>query len=59
MRSFCVLIVLASSLAVSQGCGGNTETSKPAVIPASPGSMPSSGGGAAAAGSTTKPGEPQ
>ena len=60
MRSFCVMLVLVSGLAACQGCGGNTETTKPAVIPASPGTMPASGGtgGASNAGSTTKPNDP-
>jgi len=60
MRSFCVMLVLVSSLALCEGCGGNNEATKPAVIPASPGTMPASGGtgGAVKAGSTTKPSEP-
>lgn len=36
MRKLFLLILLASGSFLSQGCGSDTKTSKPEVIPASP-----------------------
>ena len=60
MKNLILVLALGSGLVAFQGCGSDTKATKPEVIPAAPGSIPSNTGtGGAQSGSSGSVSAPQ